>query len=358
MSFPRHIDEIGFLDVPTGLISNLASTLKIYDNNMFDFEVFYIDLKKNSIIQEAFCSREYREIKHKLEYGNNAISLLFEKSPNLIKIKSNYVKKIFDNLSHFFSDYTCDGFGIFSVTKITNQIPKKKVLKKELDDALLINNKHKQKSNVTYVNTIISKKPNSEFHSNTTESQGNLVEEETELFLSRLGLTCELNVELSKNKTRYKLSIENNDTLEELEEKLLLPLVGVIRKFEGQTVVYLWSGYETVSKNIDLKLLDIQLKKILKNTLRYNQNTKQIIKRCWSLTKNKKSKPIIFVTKSLYKPIKTNRIYIFYCINFDLDINRTKQKNQPHSKNLDYIKNDPEWEWYYKFRNIEKFSLE
>ena len=340
MTGNRPIDNLGVLDSYFGLMASV-SAIREYtqdpNQRKFDVHKFLIKLRQNMALQEAFCGKCHQGDQSTLYSFTKPDFLLFEKEI-VYEHLDHFIPDIFNNIKDELPKHTHTADGRYHVvTKNTSHVQQFPHLHKSITSLIDTNQDFLDDLSPTRDGAI----------SNSHEFKKRV--EITNKLTSRLN-TIDIKEYIKKRKPR-------------LDKKILdsyscihnIPLVGTLRKYPDQTVLYVMSYYTKHDKTEDLSSINIYLDKILPFILKHNPEINECIKQCINMSNVGKKECII--TKMLARRYDSSGVCVIFFVTFLNAIRRGKQKKLPLKNLYDYFRKYLNDEWEVYMRGYVRYSV-
>jgi hypothetical protein len=290
------------------------------------------------VLEELFCGKHCDKAEQELMNITKPDQLLFSSRVENNKLPNDFVSRIFQplvNQFRYLTDFEYTKNGKYNVKKNPQHVHSNPIMPKEIIESLSITNKIKRNT-LHYTYSPI---------------------ENPELLINKIELTCELYDELKKNTaiSHLKSRFENIESIRLIDELLSFPLVGSIRLFPDQTVLYLLSYYG-LRRHEELEALNIQLDHVLPNILKSNTEFRKIVQESAKLCRPNGGYDC-YITKMLCRPHGSTGVCVVYFISFLKDIKTAKQDKLPLKILADYVQKELQWEVYLKHLSYKKITL-
>ena len=341
MSDNTHItplDELGIVDSYFGLMSAVSAIreqTKDPNQPIFDVHEFLIKLRQNMILHEAFCGEEHQLKNSKLHSLTKPDFLLFEKGIEH-SLLPGFIKDIFSGIADKIPDHTPTSGGHYNVSKNptnTKHTP-------YLDESIVSMIK-----NQIFLDSISINR----FSAITNPHNFKNRIEITNKFSNRFN---EFNIKeyVSKRKPRLDKAM-----LESYVCHYNIPLVGTLRAYPNQTVLYVMSYFKKYDKKESLANISNYMDKLLPYVLEYHPKIQECIADCVQLCNNNRKEVVI--TKMLVRRNGSFGICVIFFVSFLNDISRKKQRLLPIRELYDYFREKLSYDWEAYMGGYKRFGL-
>jgi len=330
-AYVEPLDELGIIDSYFGLmpaVSSIRNQTQDPNQHMFDVHEFLVKLRQNMALQEAFCGRCHQGEKSRLYSLTKPDFLLFKKSIDH-SLLPGFLDTVFD-VKDKFPNHTSPKKGekYHIVTK--NQSHVKDI--PYLDESI--------KSMIdTSQNFLDDLSPT---RSSSIADPHNFTKrvEITNRLASKLN---ELNIKEYVARRKPRL---DKKMLESYTCLYNIPLVGTLRAYPDQTVLYIMTHYKKYDKKEELANISRYMDKILPYVLKHHPKMQESIKECAQLCNIEKKQCII--TKMIARRRGSFGLNVVFFVTFLNDISRGRQGILPIRNLYDCIRNNlgDEWEAY------------
>ncbi|MDH3852848.1 MAG: hypothetical protein OES23_00180 [Nitrosopumilus sp.] len=339
----KPIDELGIVDSYFGLMSAVSAIREhTQDPNkpVFDVHEFLIRMRQNMVLHESFCGECYQDKESKLCSLTKPDFLLFEKGIDHSNLKE-FNFDVFRNIRN----------------KVCNHKPDHIITKNQSFLEIL----HEQNLILPYLDESIKTMidaSNRKFLDDITLNRFSAIPN-PHRFKKQVEITNKFSNEfnefsikdyVSKRKPRLDKAM-----LESYVCHYTIPLVGTLRAYPDQTVLYVMSHYKKYGKKENLANISNYMDKLLPYVLEYHPKMRECITDCVHLCDNKRKEVVI--TKMLARRKSSLGICIIFFVSFLKDIVRGRQRLLP-IRNLynDFRENlGDEWDSY--MGGYKKFDL-
>ena len=330
----------GFLPALAALQENHMDT----NQNVFDVNRFIIIMRQFMALEEMYCSHHKNKDDHLLEQFTKPDRLMFERAINTNNIPG-YPSDIFSQLKNdgYFKSFKKPPKGKRYWKIISKDKNKKSEFLLWLQESLNL----KHPANIVYANFT---------HMNTINDEYG--------FTPRAMHTMNLNQILRTKNILNDAKTKNPDLQENtklanqyVNLKEIRSLVGVIRPYPGQTVMYIMCHFKT-KKEQSLEKTSRELDHFVPFACKWDKDLHLILNECAQMS-NPRSNDC-HIRKLLARPYQSPRdVCVIFFVTFLNDINRGPQNRIPlrtfrHTAQ-DNLKD--KWEFYMKRTEIYKFAL-
>ena len=335
------------IDAYFGFLPALAALQENHMNenqNVFDVNRFIVVMRKFMALEEMYCSHKMDEDSHLLEQFTKPDRLLFERAINTNNI-SGYPDDIFSQLKD-------DGY-----FESFERPPKGKRYWK-----IISKNKDKKPQFLMWLQESLNMEPTANIvYANFTHM--NTINNEYE-FKKRAEHTINLNQILrTKNilndaKTK-NLDLKENKKLanQYVDLKEIRSLVGIIRPYPGQTIMYIMCHFKTKTEQ-SLEKTSRELDHFVPFACKCDEDIRLILNECAKMSSPRSND--CHIRKLLARPYDSPRdVCVIFFVTFLNDINSGPQNRIPlqtfRGTAQHYLKG--KWEFYMKRTEIYKFAL-
>ena len=327
------LNELGRIDVGFGLLPTMAAIKKEFHSKspFSNLNEFIIQLRQFMALEDAFCGSEFDKSDSQLCNLTKPDFLLFEKATIGKNLPKDFIQRIFVPLSpKYFSKYEPleKGKRCHKVTKNQNKYDGNKP---QLVDYLL------DKLNL----------PNKKFED--PYIMHNKPIHNPENFIKRVHTTNNLSILIEQEKIAdyIKKSVDKKfkeNISDFFQCQYIFPLVGTLRDFPEQTILYFMSYYKT-TKQYELSTINTQLNNFIPSSLHNNENIMSILRQCAQSCKPNSHQ--CFVTKLLARQNQSKGLCVIYFVTFSKEIKKSKKDNFPIKQLYEYINNKlKDWKVY------------
>ena len=335
------LDKLGIMDAAFGLIPALAAILKHNDQETirsFDISEFVTRMRQFMILEECFCSLNHDKLDQELANVTKADFLIFDNRVENNKLPGNFLEKIFSPLiknNKYLFSYNYKAVGHYLIKKNPLFVTEHPYIVKDIGDIFYLQNKIKT-GTLRWENSPIVN-PDS--------------------FINRVELTCELFDELKKqNIVQFASSKLSNPELAKFYDELLtLPLIGTLREFPNQTVLYVMIYYQTHGE-VELEKVNIQLDHLFPKIIQHHPKIRKIVSQCATFCKPSGGHDC-YITKLLARPYDSTSICAVFFMTFLKDIKKSKQEKLPLKQLAEYVRTTLRWEVYMKHLSYKKLPM-
>ena len=338
----RPIDKLGVMDTEFGLMPALAAILRHNEKEFstsFDISEFVTKMRQLMALEECFCSLNYEKSEQELNNITKPDYLLFDKRVINNKLPAKFLEKIFlpliNTTKHLLS-YNYLHAGRYLVKKNRDFINNKPYVVKEIEDSFYLRNKI----------------------SSETLNWKNSPIDNPDSFIDRVELTCELFDELQRQNTVQfaSLNFPNLEPSRSFDELWTLPLIGTIRNFPNQTVLYVMTYFQSHDRDIKLEQVNVQLDHVFPKIIQHHSKIKEIINKCAKMCRPMGGHEC-YITKMLARPFNSTGLCVVFFITFLKDIKMQKQERFPLKQLSDHARKNLKWEVYMKHLSYKKFPI-
>ena len=338
------IDELGVVDSYFGLLSSVSAIREHTsdpNNHMFDVHEFLIKLRQNMAIQEAFCGSDHNKEKSALQHFTKPDFLLFEKGIDYSYL-NEFMLDVFSNIQDKVCDHKNQDHSVTKSQPYLERMSIEENVLPYLDESV---RSVIDENNIHFVDdiTLVRFKaiPNPHEFKKRVEITNRI---------SNILNGFNINEYIAKRKPRLDKAM-----LASFVNRYNLPLVGTIRAYPDQTVLYVMSHYKKYGKKERLVNISNYMDRLLPYVLKTHPRMQECIRNCSELCKNEKKEVII--TKMLARKNGSSGICVIYFVVFLNDIKRGKQKLLPIRNLYDHFRKNQNDEWETYMGGYRRYDL-